>query len=259
MRRKHHRDQTRSCAEEAESGTLCAMDSSAKASVDDIRARFDRDVERFSHLETGQTATIDAALCLDLVSAAAVAATSPIRRVLDVGCGAGNYSLKLRERASEAGFTLVDLSRPMLDRACERLGAAATEIRQEDIRNVDFAPGSFDVIMAAAVLHHLRAPAEWERVFAGFFRWLRPGGSLWVFDLVAHENAAVQESLWQRYGDYLTALGGAEYREKVFTYIAREDTPTPLTYQLQLARTVGFAQVDVLHKNACFVAYGAVK
>jgi tRNA (cmo5U34)-methyltransferase len=235
------------------------MDSSAKASVDDIRARFDRDVERFSQVETGQTATIDAALCLDLVSTAAAAVTSPIRRVLDVGCGAGNYSLKLRERAPEATFTLVDLSRPMLDRARERLGAAVADTRQEDVRNVDFASGSFDVIMAAAVLHHLRAPSEWEQVFAGFFRWLRPGGSLWVFDLVAHENAAVQQSLWQRYGDYLTAQGGPDYREKVFSYIAREDTPTPLTYQLQLARAAGFSPVDVLHKNACFAAYGAVK
>jgi tRNA (cmo5U34)-methyltransferase len=80
-----------------------------------------------------------------------------------------------------------------------------------------------------------------------------------VFDLVAHENAAVQQSLWQRYGDYLTAQGGPDYREKVFSYIAREDTPTPLTYQLQLARAAGFSQVDVLHKNACFAAYGAVR
>ncbi|MGI6419673.1 MAG: hypothetical protein ACOX1P_28900 [Thermoguttaceae bacterium] len=33
-----------------------------KSTVDEIRQRFDADVERFSNLETGQSATIDAPL-----------------------------------------------------------------------------------------------------------------------------------------------------------------------------------------------------
>ena len=31
-----------------------------KSTMEQIRARFDRDVERFSNLETGQSATVDA-------------------------------------------------------------------------------------------------------------------------------------------------------------------------------------------------------
>lgn len=38
-----------------------------KSTVDEIRARFDQDVERFSNLETGQTATVDGALAMDLL------------------------------------------------------------------------------------------------------------------------------------------------------------------------------------------------
>jgi tRNA (cmo5U34)-methyltransferase len=30
-------------------------------------------------------------------------------------------------------------------------------------------------------------------------------------------------------------------------------------YQLDLLREVGFSQVEVLHKNACFAAFGALK
>lgn len=230
-----------------------------KSSIEEIRRRFDGDVERFSNLETGQTATMDAALCLDLVTAAAAAVTRPLRRALDVGCGAGNYSLKLRERAPETQFTLVDLSAPMLARAQQRLGASAADLKQGDIRELDFPAGHFDVILAAAVLHHLRTPQEWRDVFGRFHRWLRPGGSLWVFDLVAHESVPVQTLLWNRYGEYLSALRGPEYRDHVFAYIDQEDTPTPVTYQLQLAREVGFAQVELLHKNGPFAAYGAIK
>ena len=51
------------------------MSPAPKSTVEEIRARFDQDVERFSNLATGQTATIDAALCLELVAQAAAAVT----------------------------------------------------------------------------------------------------------------------------------------------------------------------------------------
>lgn len=44
-----------------------------------------------------------------------------------------------------------------------------------------------------------------------------------------------------------------------FAYIAHEDTPRPLLFQLDLLRSVGFTQVELLHKNSCFAAFGAIK
>ena len=94
-----------------------------KSSVDEIRARFDRDVERFSNLETGQSATIDAPLVLELITSAAAATNPGARHALDVGCGAGNYSLKLLQKLPGIAVDLIDLSRPMLDRAVERISS----------------------------------------------------------------------------------------------------------------------------------------
>ena len=71
-----------------------------KSSIGDIRERFDNDVERFSNLDTGQSATMDAPLAMDLITSAAVATTSPINRVLDIGCGAGNNTIKLRQASA---------------------------------------------------------------------------------------------------------------------------------------------------------------
>jgi tRNA (cmo5U34)-methyltransferase len=232
----------------------------AKASVDDIRARFDRDVERFSSLENGQLTTQDAALVLELIASSAARVTPHAKSMADLGCGAGNFSLKLAERFSFESITLIDLSLNMLNRAVERLGATGARVRpiQGDVRKVELAPSSHDLIVAAAVLHHLREESEWEAMFAKLYQALRPSGSLWIWDFIEHDIPGLQEEMWSRYGDYLAALKGAEYREKVFEYVAFEDSPRSVVFQLRHLRAAGFT-TDIVHKHGCFAAICAVR
>src|ERR1041384_3141099 len=98
----------------------------SKSTVKEIRQRFNSDIERFSNLETGQSATVDAPLAMNLVTEATAATTPHAQDLLDVGCGAGNYTLKLLERLPNLNVTLVDLSRPMLDRAIQRIQPKTT-------------------------------------------------------------------------------------------------------------------------------------
>ena len=234
-----------------------------KSTVEEIRRRFDADVERFSNLETGQSATVDAPLSLELITRAAAGVRPDATALLDLGCGAGNYTLKLLQSLPLRRVTLVDLSRPMLDRAVERIHAAAPTVEvtaiQSDIREVSLPAGAFDIAVAAATLHHLRADEEWQHVFAAIFRALGHGGSFWISDLVTHQSAAVQKVMWERYGEYLAGLKNAEYRDHVFAYIEAEDTPRPLVWQLALLLRTGFRDVEILHKNSCFAAFGAFK
>jgi tRNA (cmo5U34)-methyltransferase len=233
-----------------------------KSTVEEIRARFDADVERFSNLETGQSATIDARLAMELIAESAAAVTPNARRVLDVGCGAGNYSLMLLKQLPDLNVTLIDLSRPMLERATRRVRTTTTGkvvALQGDVRELDLGNEQFDIIVAAAVLHHLRADSEWRDVFQKFYAALKPGGSVWIFDLVQSTIAPVENLMWRHYGEYLTSLKNEEYRDQVFEYIEREDTQRSLMFQLDMLREVGFSQVEVLHKNSCFAAFGAVR
>lgn len=238
------------------------MSNSQKSTVDEIRQRFDRDVERFSNLETGQQATMDAPLVLELVTDAAARCTPGARSALDIGCGAGNYTLRLLDKTGPLDLTLVDLSRPMLDRAVARIAQrphGRLDTEQADIRQCRFEPQSLDIVMAAAVLHHLRSDAQWEAVFTHVWQALRPGGGFWIADLVTHDDPQVQQLMWERYGRYLAELKGPAYRDEVFAYIEREDTPRSLGYQLDLLARIGFCPVEVLHKQACFAAFGGIK
>jgi len=233
-----------------------------KSTPDEIRARFDREVDRFSVLETGQSATMDAPLVLDLITTCAAAVTPSAKRLLDIGCGAGNYTLKMVQRLPDLDVSLIDLSRPMLDRAHQRISAVARgkiNLIQSDIRQLDLGREQFDIILAAAVLHHLRAEEEWQSVFAKLHRALAPGGSPWISDLIDHTFPPIEAEMKNRYGQYLTKLKNEEYRQTVFDYVEKEDTPRSLMFQLALLRETGFSKIEVLHKNAIFAAFGAMK
>ena len=182
--------------------------------------------------------------------------------MVDVGCGAGNYTLKLLEKLPGLDAMLIDLSPRMIERATGSVSAATAGSVKSligDIRELPLEHESTDIILAAAVLHHLRTDAEWEAVFSKFYRALRPGGSIWIADMVAHDIPGVAGVMWERYGDYLSSQGGDAYRDKVFAYIDEEDTPQSLVFQTRLLGKVGFRYVEILHKNTCFAAFGAMK
>ncbi len=80
-----------------------------------------------------------------------------------------------------------------------------------------------------------------------------------ISDLVTQDVPSLIEYTWERYGDYLETIGGKEYRQKVLDYVAHEDTPRSVNYQMDLLKKVGFKDVEVLHKNSYFAAFGGIK
>lgn len=232
-----------------------------KSTVDEIRERFDSDVERFANLDTGQLSTIDAKISLEIITETAARIIPNANNLLDIGCGAGNYTLAMLAKKPELNCTLVDLSKPMLERAFERISKQTNEVHilQGDIRTVKLQDNFYDIILAGAVLHHLRDDNDWQSVFTKLYRVLKPNGCLLISDLVTHENKAVNAYMTHKYADYLDELFGQERRQQIFEYIDKEDSPRSITYQLNLMKKTGFRTVDILHKNICFGAFCGIK
>ena len=90
------------------------------------------------------------------------------RRVLDIGCGAGRLgeAIKQRQQAKVSG---IELDADAAAAARERLDHVwAGDIEELDL---EIPPGSFDAIVCADVLEHLREPA---RVLERLREWLAP-------------------------------------------------------------------------------------
>jgi SAM-dependent methyltransferase len=92
-------------------------------------------------------------------------------KILEAGCGP---RWPLRLRGVSYRLTGVDLDGEALQRR-QRDARDLDETILGDLRQVEFAPGSFDVIYNAFVLEHIDNAAL---VLEKFSRWLRPGGLL---------------------------------------------------------------------------------
>ncbi len=123
-----------------------------KSTFEEIRTRFDHDVERFSQLETGQQATVDAPLVLELIAKAAGSYLRKGDTLLDLGCGAGNMTLRIMQETGPLHCHLVDLSQPMLTWALDRTttaNAASVHVTQSDLRTLEFEASQFDAVVPA--------------------------------------------------------------------------------------------------------------
>ncbi|PRX25127.1 tRNA (cmo5U34)-methyltransferase [Orenia metallireducens] len=233
-----------------------------KMTVNEIRSRFDNEVDRFSNLETGQTSTVDSALVLEMI-ANTIAKTNPnANYICDIGCGGGNFTLKVLENFPTLESTIIDLSMNMLNRAKERIestGGTVEQLLQGDIRELKLCKQHYDIVIAAAVLHHLRNRAEWNKVLKKIYDSLVEGGTFWYWDLIKHEIPKVDDIQNDRYKEYLIQFKGEKYQQHVFDYIKKEDTPETVTFIISELQKVGFKKVDILHKNSKFAAIVAVK
>jgi SAM-dependent methyltransferase len=112
--------------------------------------------------------------------------TGQPKRVLDVGCGNGRYTTRLREAFPDAEVIGVDLASGILETVPEPTVVA-------DVADLPFEDGSADVVLAMHMLYHVpdipAALDELQRVLA-------PGGVLFVSTL-ASDDKQEYDPIWK--------------------------------------------------------------
>jgi len=97
------------------------------------------------------------------------------RRVLDLGCGAGNWSAAIAQRLPTAEVIGVDVGAEFIAAATRTHGAPRVSFAVEDFAELSFADGTFDCVYADNSLEHAYDVA---RTFSEILRVLSPGGLL---------------------------------------------------------------------------------
>ena len=93
-------------------------------------------------------------------------------KVLEVGCGTGNYAVALRTQIG-CSVSAIDPSEEMLHRAKER--SAEVDFTIGTAEKLDFSSCSFDLIFSVDVIHHLTSLVDF---FKESFRVLLDGGMI---------------------------------------------------------------------------------
>ena len=119
---------------------------------------------------------------------AAIAATRAVavHRVLELGVGTGETTVRLLERHPDALIWGLDSSPAMLHAACARCPAARFRVaRMQD----PLPKGPFGLALSVLAVHHLHA-LEKASLFQRIHDVLEPGGVFVLGDLVTVENPA---------------------------------------------------------------------
>jgi ArsR family transcriptional regulator len=157
-----------------------------------------------------------------------------IPALLDIGTGTGRL---LELLAPRTGHALgLDASREMLALARARLSerglAESASVRQADMYRLPLADFSQDVVTLQMVLHYAEDPAA---ALAEAARVLKPGGTLLVADLAAHDRAELLSRYAHRWPGFDDAALAGWLGEAQCAIAATRDVAGPLPVRLWVA------------------------
>ena len=123
-----------------------------------------------------------------------------VPQIFDAGTGTALIPLELLSRAVRAVVTASDLAEQMLIVARDNVRAAgqtkSIRLVRSDCKQLPDAPATYDAVMSNSIVHHIPEP---RLVLAELWRILKPGGLLFVRDLMRPADAATLDTLVQTY------------------------------------------------------------
>lgn len=129
---------------------------------------------------------------------AAASETAP--QIFDAGTGTALIPLELLSRPVRAVVTASDLAEQMLIVARDNVRAAgrteSIRLVRSDCKRLPDAPATYDAVMSNSIVHHIPEP---RLVLAELWRILKPGGLLFVRDLMRPADEATLDTLVQTY------------------------------------------------------------
>jgi ubiquinone/menaquinone biosynthesis C-methylase UbiE/DNA-binding transcriptional ArsR family regulator len=148
--------------------------------------------------------------------------------VADLGSGEGLLSELLARRAKKV--IAVDNSEKMVAFGAEKAkknGLKNLEFRLGDLENPPLDPHSVDLVILSQALHHAAEPPV---AIQSAYKIIRPGGHIWILDLLKHNFERAHELYGDRWPGFAESdlhhwLEAAGFKKIEISVVAREEQP----------------------------------
>ncbi|MBI4667799.1 MAG: methyltransferase domain-containing protein [Elusimicrobia bacterium] len=99
-------------------------------------------------------------------------------KILEIGCGGGDFTVYLMEKLPVCNYFGIDISRNLLNIAQNRVTKRGVTFLKGDVENMGSDLGNFDAAIGASILHHLNVP----KTLSVIYKILRPGGKIFFME-----------------------------------------------------------------------------
>lgn len=177
----------------------------------------------------------------------AIEAVAPRGRLLDLGCGTGDFAALLNGKAEVVG---VDLSAHMLDRARQRLSPSAKLVQGSAFR-LPFPDSAFAGALSGFVLRNLN---DLEGALCELARVVTPGGRIALVDATEPPPGFRRLAFGVYFGFVAPAVGALFGKRRAYTYLRNSLAQIPPAPEMcRLLNQAGFE-----HPHARPLSMGAV-
>jgi 2-polyprenyl-3-methyl-5-hydroxy-6-metoxy-1,4-benzoquinol methylase len=134
---------------------------------------------------TWRDAELTAATSGDLLARALDLVVARGPRVLELACADGALSMRLARRGCMCDG--IDISTGLIEQGRQQIATLRSaenwlghvHLRVDDLNRIELAPNAYDVVLAAAALHHV---LDLEHLIGEIYKALKPGGTLVCLD-----------------------------------------------------------------------------
>ncbi|KYC46154.1 MAG: hypothetical protein APG12_00097 [Candidatus Methanofastidiosum methylothiophilum] len=180
--------------------------------------------------------------------------------VIDLGCGTGYVSMKIKERFPDSNLTCLDFAENMIAQAKIRLNKYKNvNFYLQDIRKFEF-DKNYDAVVSSLALHHLETKKEKIKFYTKIFNSLSEGGVFYNADIILGSSESLHKLYIAKWKDFMAqSLPGDEIEDTWMAKHHKEDRPEILLDQLSWLKEIGFSEIDVVWKYYNFAVYGGTK
>lgn len=199
---------------------------------------------------------------------------STSKKILELGCGTGELTLKILKRCPDADIIVLDYSPRMINFAREKVASSGYQERWSG-KEADFGEWAsnpdkfgigtnFDACISSLAIHHLTDEMK-QNLFIRIQETLSTGGCFWNADPTLPEAPTLAEVYKLAREEWITQQGTtlADVRARMgssTTYgYSNQDQLATLNAHLQMLIQAGFSTVAVPWKYYGLAVFGGIK